>query len=167
MKEYRRLYHLRNAEKIRAAAAKWRVENPERAKERRAREYANNAMKAKADTAAYHASHPEKKKEDDARYHARHPEKARAHAQTRRARLLGQWVEDVDHLVVWDRDNGICDICKELADPNDWHLDHIVPLALGGEHSYANTAVSHPTCNRRKGARLNALTTTRPRAPKH
>jgi 5-methylcytosine-specific restriction endonuclease McrA len=34
------------------------------------------------------------------------------------------------------------------------HLDHIVPLARGGEHSYANTQPAHPTCNRRKGAKV-------------
>jgi 5-methylcytosine-specific restriction endonuclease McrA len=28
-----------------------------------------------------------------------------------------------------------------------------VPLALGGEHSYANTQVAHPLCNLRKGSR--------------
>ena len=154
MKEYKRLYHQRNAEKIIARVAKWRLENPERTKEIRARQYVSYKETAKANAVALHLAHPERKKEDDARYHAAHPEKARAHAQSRRARLLGQWVEHVDHIAVWDRDNGICHICKEPANPNDWHLDHIIPLALGGEHSYANTAVSHSMCNRRKGARL-------------
>jgi hypothetical protein len=28
-----------------------------------------------------------------------------------------------------------------------------VQLALGGEHSYANTQVSHPACNARKNAK--------------
>lgn len=72
---------------------------------------------------------------------------------TRRARELGQFVEYVDPTVVWDRDAGICHICKEAADMDDWHLEHVVALARGGEHSYANTAVSHPSCNLRKGAK--------------
>ena len=154
MKEYKRLWHQRNAEKIRDRVAKWRLENPERTKEIRARQYVTYKEKAKANALALLAAHPERRKEYDARYQKKHPEKFRAMAQTRRARLLGQWVEHVDHIVVWDRDGGICHICKEPAEASDWHLDHVIPLALGGEHSYANTAVSHSICNRRKGARL-------------
>lgn len=71
----------------------------------------------------------------------------------RRAREKNAYVEDVSPAFVWERDGGICHICDQPADPADWHLDHVVPLARGGEHSYANTAVSHPKCNLKKGAR--------------
>jgi 5-methylcytosine-specific restriction endonuclease McrA len=30
------------------------------------------------------------------------------------------------------------------------HLDHIIPLCVDGEHSYANVAVSCQKCNLRK-----------------
>jgi 5-methylcytosine-specific restriction endonuclease McrA len=33
-------------------------------------------------------------------------------------------------------------------------MDHVVPLARGGDHLYSNVAVSHPLCNRRKGAKV-------------
>jgi 5-methylcytosine-specific restriction endonuclease McrA len=70
----------------------------------------------------------------------------------RRARKMKAFVEDVNHQDVWERDGGICQICGEPADVADWHLDHIVPLVRGGEHSYANTQVAHPLCNWRKAA---------------
>jgi 5-methylcytosine-specific restriction endonuclease McrA len=54
---------------------------------------------------------------------------------------------------VWERDGGICHICKLPADPNGWHLEHIVPIARGGVHTYSNVAVSHPACNLAKGAK--------------
>lgn len=63
-------------------------------------------------------------------------------------------MERVYRSVVWERDGGVCHICHEPADPTNWHLEHVVPLARGGEHSYANTAVSHPACNLRKGTKL-------------
>lgn len=69
----------------------------------------------------------------------------------RRARKLGQFVEHVDPAVVWEREGGICHICGLPADPNLWHLEHVVALVNGGDHSYANTAVSHPACNFAKG----------------
>lgn len=65
------------------------------------------------------------------------------------------YVEDIDRDFVWVRDGGICGICGTPADPDRWDLDHIVPLARGGLHEYANVQVSHPPCNRKKGARMH------------
>lgn len=77
----------------------------------------------------------------------------REYEASRRARKRGQFVERVYLATIWDRDGGICHLCGLSADPDDWELDHVVPLASGGEHSHANTAVSHPLCNRLKGNR--------------
>jgi 5-methylcytosine-specific restriction endonuclease McrA len=43
---------------------------------------------------------------------------------------------------------------RKKVDPANWHLDHVVPLSRGGEHSYANVQVAHPFCNLSKGPRL-------------
>ena len=51
---------------------------------------------------------------------------------------------------VWDRDGGACGICGDPADPAEWNLDHIVPVALGGPTVQDNLRVSHPRCNRRR-----------------
>ena len=78
---------------------------------------------------------------------------ARRQGATRRARKEGAFVEDVDPAVVLKRDGGICGICREPI-TGAWHVDHVVPLARGGEHSYRNTQAAHPLCNFSKGARL-------------
>lgn len=67
----------------------------------------------------------------------------------RRARVAGAYVEDVDRKLVWFRDAGVCHLCGLLV-TGDWQLEHVVPLAMGGAHSYQNTAVSHPACNQSK-----------------
>lgn len=72
----------------------------------------------------------------------------------RRAQIRNQFVEHVEKPVVWERDGGICHICNKPAERATWHLDHVVPLSRGGEHSYANTAVSHPYCNISKKDKL-------------
>jgi 5-methylcytosine-specific restriction endonuclease McrA len=41
-------------------------------------------------------------------------------------------------------------------------IDHVVPLARGGEHTYANTACAHRRCNQAKGARLLLRHTSEP-----
>ena len=77
-------------------------------------------------------------------------------AASRRARIRDQFVEHVDREVLLERHHGICGICHAPVDPDDFHVDHIFPIALGGDHSYANTQPAHPDCNRRKGARVEA-----------
>lgn len=76
----------------------------------------------------------------------------REEAQRRNARIKAKFVENVKGDVLFARDNGICGICSNPVDPARWEIDHVVPISRGGEHSYANTQVSHPTCNRRKWA---------------
>jgi 5-methylcytosine-specific restriction endonuclease McrA len=71
-----------------------------------------------------------------------------------KARKQGQFVERVYRRVVWRRDGGICGICSDPCDPDNWHLDHIIPISRGGKHSYANVQPAHPTCNLRKWAHL-------------
>lgn len=51
---------------------------------------------------------------------------------------------------IWRRDRGICGICGRKV-RGDWHADHIVPWAFGGETSVDNGQVAHPGCNQRKG----------------
>jgi 5-methylcytosine-specific restriction endonuclease McrA len=72
--------------------------------------------------------------------------------QARRARLRKAKMRDyIDAFVVLERTDGVCGICGEDVDPMNFHVDHIYPLVLGGEHSYANTQPAHPLCNLRKG----------------
>lgn len=80
----------------------------------------------------------------------------------RRVKQRLQTIEKVDSLVVLDRDGWICQICgkptpKSLrgtghADAPE--VDHIIPIARGGEHSYANTQCACRQCNRGKSAKL-------------
>lgn len=55
-----------------------------------------------------------------------------------------------------ERDGDNCGICGEpLFGSRDEApcLDHIVPLAQGGEDTIENLQLAHPYCNLRKGAR--------------
>lgn len=69
----------------------------------------------------------------------------------------------VDRIVVAERDNWTCGICGNGIDPEapfhleDGHynpeylnVDHIVPVAAGGAHSYENVQATHARCNNRK-----------------
>ncbi|MBK5204349.1 MAG: HNH endonuclease [Polaromonas sp.] len=73
----------------------------------------------------------------------------------RKAVLRGATVECVDPFKVFDRDKWRCRLCgvrtpkgKRGTYADDApELDHINPLAKGGEHSYINTQCSCRRCN--------------------
>jgi 5-methylcytosine-specific restriction endonuclease McrA len=92
-------------------------------------------------------------------------EKARRNAvrkeKVRKLRKRGVLCEIVDPHKVFERDRWRCQLCgvvtpKRLRgtfDPRAPELDHIIPLAAGGEHSYRNTQCACRSCNRAKGAK--------------
>ncbi|WP_460916970.1 HNH endonuclease [Plantactinospora veratri] len=72
----------------------------------------------------------------------------------RRARAAGApVVELVKREVVFARDGWICQLCGEPTlretghDPRSASVDHTVPLAEGGSHTYDNTVTAHLACN--------------------
>jgi len=79
---------------------------------------------------------------------------------TRKARMKDAFVEVVDPIIVFEKDNWICQLCnktvskvlnRKLVDVAS--LDHIIPISKGGKHSYANTQLAHLSCNIKKGNR--------------
>jgi len=87
------------------------------------------------------------------KYQKTHPDIFARKANRRRAHKRNAFVEDVEPVVLIELDDGICGICGEDVDPFEYHIDHIIPLSKGGEHSYTNTQIAHPECNLKKGAR--------------
>lgn len=110
--------------------------------------------KIRAAGAAYAARHPATLRAYARQWRVANPEANRLKALRYRARRVDAFVEDVDRLVVLELDDGVCGVCGRDVDPFDYHVDHIVPLALGGQHSYANSQVAHPRCNLRKWAKM-------------
>lgn len=85
----------------------------------------------------------------------------RASRKLRKYRERGAIVERFDPIEVLERDGWKCHLCgirtpKGLRGTHDARapeLDHIVPIAAGGEHSRRNTACACRRCNITKGAR--------------
>lgn len=83
------------------------------------------------------------------------------HVVARRTRIRQAFVEAFDRAEIFERDGWVCGICHQTIDPAlEWPhpmsatLDHIVPLAHGGEHSRANAQASHNICNIRKADKI-------------
>lgn len=69
--------------------------------------------------------------------------------------------ERFDRREILNRDQWVCQLCAHPIDPTLQHpdpmsatLDHIIPIARGGEHSRANAQSAHRICNMRKWAHV-------------
>jgi hypothetical protein len=87
---------------------------------------------------------------------------AKRAAKAKRRALTARCVaESIDPMRVFERDGWRCHLCgrptpARLRGTNDDRapeLDHLLPLAIGGAHTWANVACSCRACNGAKGAR--------------
>lgn len=59
-------------------------------------------------------------------------------------------------VAVLERDGLVCGLCGGDVEPDEVHIDHILPRSLGGPDDLDNLQVSHALCNMRKGNRVGA-----------
>ena len=78
----------------------------------------------------------------------------------RKARKRDAFVEVVEWAEVMGRGKWTCHLCNESIpreakwpDPMFGTVDHVIPLAEGGQHSYANCKPAHLRCNCSKGSK--------------
>jgi 5-methylcytosine-specific restriction endonuclease McrA len=170
IKAYQQSYRATHKDRAATLLKKYRQEHPEWLASRQAAHYLAHKKQMDAHSAVYYQTHKEecrayragwavanreRKAALDAAWQKAHPERKAAYQVTRRARKAGSpTIGKVDRGQVFERDRGICHICKLVVDPKHWHMDHIVPLSKGGAHVMANVAVSHQRCNDSKGAKL-------------
>lgn len=70
--------------------------------------------------------------------------------------------DDIDPVMLFERDEWTCHLClhpidrhRRCPDPLAATMDHLLPLSLGGQHTWENTAAAHAICNFNKGAKLS------------
>lgn len=156
-------------ERSRKISADWRAANPEKAKKVRSDFYARNAEKIKAKAAEVrrldpekfrlrnivrYAANPEIHKGYVAKWKKKNKEVCRAHDHNKRARKKengGRLSKDiVEKLMKLQR--GKCACCF-LKLENDFHIDHIIPTAIGGKNTDNNVQLLHSSCNLKKHAK--------------
>lgn len=137
-KEGCKKYHKENKEKANASTTAWRKKNPER---------------YKATYTAQRKNKPELYKAIQEAYRKRNPEVIRHRDHARRA--IGKQSSNaakglIQKLIKLQR--GLCPCCS-LPLGEDFHMDHIIPLALGGSTDADNTQLMRATCNMQKNAK--------------
>jgi 5-methylcytosine-specific restriction endonuclease McrA len=138
-KEYAKKYYQENSDKIKECSREYYKANSENLKSKSAKWREENYEKLFIQQRNYRINNYSKILDKNAR---------------RRSLLKGVKVENVDRLKVYERDSGICGICKKPVNLEDMTIDHIIPLVKGGEHSYKNVQIAHLSCNSSKGSQL-------------
>lgn len=117
-----------NSERVAMTSRIWRETNPERASARFHIWYARDPEAAKASS-----------RERSRRWRAAHPEAVRA---LRRTRKFTE--RDCEYIDILSADP--CAYCGAVTE----HIDHIVPVAVGGDDSWTNLTGACALCNERK-----------------
>lgn len=156
----------KNTESQSAKGKAFRIANPEVNKIQQKRKYAKDRQKYrdmvkdytsrnKEKVGAYNLEWRKANREHLANYYEEwrvaNPEAVAAKAHKRRAAKLGsaEHFTKADVQAAYDRQKGRCHWCR--ADiSKGYEIDHVMPLALGGDNSRRNIALACVPCNRGK-----------------
>lgn len=153
-KANKKRYYDRHAKDVIEKAIAWRTENAEHVKAYDAARYWSDPTAGRERVAAYRAANPERVKEYSSAYRLENLEAYRIHEHNRRERKRGNGGQLSSGLFekLFKLQKGLCPCCKQpLGDTP--HLDHIMPLALGGTNSDDNMQLLRSTCNQQKHAK--------------
>lgn len=155
-----------NKEKAKMNRAAWEERNPDKVASYRANHYAKHASSVLAKQAAYRANNPDCVRATQERYYAANKEKkstyrrqwveanryrVRTYNHARRVANVGKLSADIVNRLV-SQQIGKCVYCdKQLG--AKYHIDHRIPLALGGTNTDENIQLLCRTCNLKKGAK--------------
>lgn len=139
--EEKRTYYREHHEEALTRLRAYNAANQER---RRAWTIAH-AARQRAAARRSHWKHHEKRLASGAAYRQSHREAERERMHRRRAAAQSNPRIDCD--AVYDRDGGLCHICGKPVDRKRMSLDHVVPIARGGQHVFTNVRASHRSCN--------------------
>lgn len=128
-----------NKEKADSAAAAWRKAN---------------AARRSATNAALYAANPERKKAVMSAWVKANPEKVRVIQHNRRARkcAIGGKLSPSLPMRLFALQKGKCACCGQPLGES-FHLDHIMPISLGGTNTDDNIQLLRQRCNNQKHAK--------------
>lgn len=140
-------YHEKNRDKILVYQKQYREKN----RKVFAEQYQSKAAVHRERAKAYRLSNPEKCKKAQANWRKNNPEKLRIYCTNRRKRTVGKLSQGiVKKLMALQK--GKCACCKRPLG-SDFHLDHIMPLVLGGLNVDSNVQLLRGKCNKEKHAK--------------
>lgn len=153
MSERARDHYSRNSERIQEGRALARAANPSAARARDAKYYSANVEKVARYSADYYQANKESRRRYSAAWSQRNPDARSLITQNRRAKVRSSDGVLSKGLTakLFTRQRGLCPCCMTPLG-NTFHLDHVIPIALGGANTDANMQLLRARCNLQKGA---------------
>jgi hypothetical protein len=144
-----------NPEKVTAQNAAWRTANPGRMRELNAAWREANPERMRALNSAYYAANRDKEIVRSLEWAKANPEYVRIRNQNREALKKqngGKLSKNITKLLMAEQG---CKCAGCLVDllTTGYHLDHVMPIALGGPNIDENIQLLCPTCNSSKNAK--------------
>lgn len=151
-------YYAANCERIKNSQAIYRQSNPENIRLSRKAYYLANREEILASNAVWAALNREKVNAVVASWAQENPEKVKAARHNRRSREINAEGSHTaaDIRSIFERKQGLCANCQVnlfKSGIKKFHVDHVMPLALGGSNWPGNLQCLCPTCNLSKGAK--------------
>lgn len=144
-------YSVKNAEKVKLAATLWAKANPEKRRAARKKWTNANTESDKAYKDAWRHENAKRCSQNLAAWRKNNPEAWNVQVNTRRARKANAGGVISKGLVgkLFALQKGMCMCCGGPLGV-DYHLDHVMPLALGGLNVDSNMQLLRKTCNLKK-----------------
>lgn len=154
VKSYKLKWREKNPEKVKAIKAGWSEKNREKERARCAAWRNANRGKARAASSSWRTANIERARANSSSWYELNPLRRRIYEQNRRARKRangGVLSKNISEKLFFLQ-RGKCACCG-LPLGNDYHLDHIMPVALGGVNEDWNVQLLRGLCNNQKSAK--------------
>lgn len=140
-----------NRGRIAALAAEYRRNNKEKVKAINKAYTEANASRISAAAAEAYRKNPSVKRDQKRAWLAKNPDAIRRHSHNRRAKVAQDGGKLSYGLAsrLFTLQRGRCACCGEVLG-DDYHLDHVMPIALGGTNTDCNMQLLKAVCNLKK-----------------
>lgn len=140
-----------NPEKYKESKAKWRIENHGKVKAAALKWFNANKKDHSEMRAKRHAANPEKYRLKRKEWASKNLDKLRIKSHNRRVlkRINGGLMSKNIIPKLMALQKGKCACCYLSLD-NDFHIDHIIPVKMGGTNHDYNLQLLHSSCNLKK-----------------
>ncbi len=167
-KEYNKIYYIKNKDKINKKSKEYRYKNyqkvkntikewcknnKERLRFAKNKYVADNINKITEYKSKWHSENKERMNALSRKWSKDNPEKTRVIRHNRKSKIRNDGGKLSAGLFdeLFYKQNGICVYCKTYLTKQSTHMDHIMPIKLGGKNIDINIQLLCATCNLQKG----------------
>lgn len=148
-------YRAANRKELDAKTREWRESNPDKFSAYQSKYQSEHRKEARKRCVEWRKKYPDRARAQGFKWRSENKEANALKSARRRAKIKhgGCDIPKDIYKRLMSLQKGKCPVCKSQLTTAYRHLDHIIPLARGGEHSVMNVQLLCPPCNLSKNAK--------------